>query len=484
MLEQWLVELITSWRQRIQGVSSSQLALLRSWERFDVPCQAEVWHMTHRRAQLDCQLIAFSHLVKLPDLQIVIHKNFSPRKASATFSRVLRKSYLWSSHEERALLENRIILFFRGFKDYISNLTAQEAIHPHITNRSPLSDNVFLWFVRGNIEKLDPNRVLDEIFEAARRRESEPDHAELVEGLGTYFYPPVWIGKKPKYTVSRLNNRLYDTVPLRDPVIDVPIITLKWDEIKILIFSDGFIFIGEQREERALFILNWIMASAALKGLSCFALKQADLLKATYVGYEQPFLLKVYTTSPLSPRAMPAEPLPHLAPVIELERKTIPQSVISEIVESAKCLADGFANRWPVLVLEAQSYFRSGDYVQSFIAAWWVIESSLYSLLEEVLVTRKHTLNRKRKEKLLVSGQWTVDDVLEVLEILKAVDHSEYTQLQDLKRWRNRLIHGRSVQNIDELRRYAESCIDSASKIVEKAIGHQSCSHRSTIAPC
>lgn len=474
MLEHWLVSLITSWRQRLQCLSESRIALLRSWERFDVPCQVEVWHMTHKRARFHYQLLAFSHLVSLPDLQVVVHKSFSPRKASAVFNRVLRESYLWSSEQERAILENRIVLFFREFKDYLSNLVGREA--PCIINRVPVSDKVFLWFVKGNIEEVDTNKVLHDIFEVARRRESKPDTGQLIEGFGAYFYPPVWIGKKPNHTVSRLRNRLYDTVPLRDPMVDTPIMALRWHITDILIFSDGFIFVGDKNEERCLSVLNWIMATAALEGIDCLAIKHADLMSAAYVGDEQPYLLKAYTTLPLSPRAMYPEPPPHLAPVLELERVTITHSVISEIVESANYFSNSFPDQSPVMVLKARSYFRYGDYLQSFITAWWIIESSLYSKLENILASREHALHKRRKEKLLKSGRWTVDDVLEVLEILKALDQSEYRQLQDLKRWRNKLIHGGPIRSIDEARRYAQSCMEWSERFVERAIGRKSCS--------
>lgn len=103
----------------------------------------------------------------------------------------------------------------------------------------------------------------------------------------------------------------------------------------------------------------------------------------------------------------------------------------------------------------------NSEYAQAFTMSWITIEKYIFSLWQQYLNQRKISGNRKKK--LLDSGRWSVDYILETLSLDGFLKGDEYKLLNILRRMRNKFVHeGKPIS-----RDAAQQCVNFGFDVVK-----------------
>jgi hypothetical protein len=100
--------------------------------------------------------------------------------------------------------------------------------------------------------------------------------------------------------------------------------------------------------------------------------------------------------------------------------------------------------------------------MQSFVLSWMIVEKNISWTWNKFL--REEMITRKRRSKLTNPMLWTVDSILEALNLAGKLLSDDYTTLIVLKNKRNSIIHESERVTPDE----AEGCFNAAKGIVQR----------------
>jgi len=143
---------------------------------------------------------------------------------------------------------------------------------------------------------------------------------------------------------------------------------------------------------------------------------------------------------------------------IEVENKEL----IEIIQEAQRITQDPEVADLLIFLLEAFTCLQSSEYMQSFIMSWVIIERYVSSLWEKFL--REEQITHNRRDKLMNTAYWTVDTILESLNLTGRLSIEDHKDLMDLKNKRNDIIHVGERVSKDE----AERCFQNAKRIVQQ----------------
>ncbi len=95
------------------------------------------------------------------------------------------------------------------------------------------------------------------------------------------------------------------------------------------------------------------------------------------------------------------------------------------------------------------THYLSGESLQAFVLGWTAIENLLGMLWREHLA--KHAIDGGWLEKLTsLQGGFTIDHIIEFLNLVGSIDPTKYSRLQELRKTRNKTVHsGREPVNDD-----------------------------------
>lgn len=104
------------------------------------------------------------------------------------------------------------------------------------------------------------------------------------------------------------------------------------------------------------------------------------------------------------------------------------------------------------LYLEAEMLYEDLQFSQSFLGSWLVLEKDIDGKWNKFL-KGSSTINKKRFDKLITSKEWTIDTILEVLNLSHKLRLKNYEKIMGFKRIRNNYIHsGKPISNEDCLK--------------------------------
>ena len=89
------------------------------------------------------------------------------------------------------------------------------------------------------------------------------------------------------------------------------------------------------------------------------------------------------------------------------------------------------------ILLDSFTHLMNGEYSQSFILSWTIIEQFIEFQLEHLTTNRN--LTQKRKKKLY---RQTIDNKLEILNFSNFLINKDYLEIMELKKLRNKFMHG------------------------------------------
>jgi len=466
-LRNWLIELISHFREELEKLpfDKQKIASL-SLEDLSEVCQLLViW-----AKDPEFQIIIITHSNSLEDKLIEIYGPVDNNNLVGLIEYDVLKSPIIEVIG-REKVENALIYNLRMILYHLNPLISIPK--PAILNKHRISDSPYAvsWIVVGNLLHLNSKGfakiLIDNIkssLESTPSQQSSQAGKLILEGFGTYVYPPIWIGEIPK---PRFFREKVFGMPLWISATE-KIIVETYKNRPVVITRDGFIAIGEKDKWKALELLNELMSVLLLRGIPCNVIREVDLeeTKITETSLERAW-------SPLSGRALLPQRLfidyfssfPSYSTLYSasLPLKSIKEVDMRKIVKLAELLTiDDRMKTLLLLYLEAFTYFLNTEYKQSLIMGWIIIED--YYVKDLWMEHISKITDEKRMSKL---ASWTVDARLEALNISHVLTDEEYLLLMEIKNVRNEVVHEGKLPK----KEIVERCLNLVSKIVQKYIG-------------
>ena len=475
-LKQWFYNFISYFREEHEKLTPDEEKGMDNTNNFLDPCQIEIFWMVNP----DYQLIVQSNFNDRPDKEIIVNGPYKSHEFQSKVSPILEdkrwmrviKQNLPGRYEQFNILGERMALeiykFFETSKDHSF---ASEKIEPKRLDEEITFEDICTCIHVGNIgdldHKIEINKIIEEIkhpeikqkkiFRMARL-ESGTDDIHL--GFGAHMFPPIVIGTKYKRSIEELVKNKSFNLTLYGKL------KMKINNNQIIVKEDGFIFVGSESKEDVLKILNLIMAYGAFYGFPLYAVREHELVMASYskdsfkdekqnlIVFEmhrnadtrRAYLIDDYT----NPK--------HNAPIARIEVK--PDTIQEILSNTEKLFVHEKLSEDMRLFNEGMTHFMNSEFAPAFIMSWTVIERH-YSNLWRILISQKD-IKDNRLYKLTKSNQWTIDHILEVFNLQGKIDKITYDNVMDLKKKRNKFYHnGEQVTKED-----ADTCIKYAMRLL------------------
>jgi len=431
------------------------------------PCQMLLLHFK----DVNYQYLVVTHDKARRDAEITIYRSIPTYEAVDTLDSILKDSK-WDkelSEEEKSLyplagyptrfrdiLEN----VFLSLVNELRNLQFVKPGPTMIEGKRGLPVNNFMWNIRGNIADLDLIEIVNEITEEAKMRAkaatTEPPSPtpskSFIKGSGTYFYPPIWVGK--------LLKKSFKERALGSFVFPKKAFDSNYKGRVVVVNEDGFVAIGEQDILKATRMLNEIMATGLLLDLPFFAARELEVSETEIDASNQ--IITSFGVAMISLRTQLFE-FPFRMELASVHREQVEKEKLVVLMKEAERITQNpeIAD-FLVLLLEAYTCLQNSEYMQSFMMSWVIIEKHMFWLWEKFL--REESVTRTRRDKLMNPAYSTVDSILESLNLAGRLSIEEYDALMGLKNKRNDIMHeGERVT-----RNEADRCFQLSKKIVQQ----------------
>ena len=450
------------------------------------PCQIEIFWVTDP----DYQLIIRSNFDDRPDREIIVNGPYKTHELRSNAAIVLEDERWSRSFEQDTILVHKQIDTL-GERMAMEIYRLVEMIKWHIFQPQRSGSNTLLgtavcdtwtFMYAGNIGDRDHvqkvSKTIQHIRQNAKlRRETKPVAQQprpftedTYAGYGTYFFPPITMGKEHKPTIEELmhnapspwtyNNKAFDT---------------KIGKRQVIVNNDGFVFVETESKEQALQILNLIMAWGPFYNLGLYAVREHELAEADYD--EENLTLTGMKWNSGTRRAYLFENR-YNPKNTDATRIAVEPEIIQEILSNTeKLLAHEELAEDMRLLNEGRTHFANAEYAPSFIMGWSMVERHYLGFWHALL--SRNSINGERLSKLTRSNQWTLDHVLESLNLQGKIDKRSYGALMELKKNRNKFYHkGGHIMRDD-----AERCLTYAVRLLDEKIKLQVCISDNLVLP-
>jgi len=457
-LQEWITNLISHFREEMEKLTpEEQMAASRTLNDLTKPCQFMViW-----AEDPEFQIVLITHLTQLEDKHIEIYGPIENSKLIEYIeNEVLKSQMIEFLRKER--VENFLVGELRNIQRVYNPL--YDLPKPSIDGKTRISSDIYTvgWLVIGNLLNLDLKKIVDktiqEIKLAAKPSQLKPPQppSPILEGFGTYIYPPLWIGEIPK------------PKSFREKVSGRPLWSYSWERAitdtyknrPIVITRDGYIAIGEKDRLKAQELINEIMSTMLLRGLGAHVVREIDLGQATFTESGTSF-----GWNPFSLRTTPFYAERFFLELLPMGRTVTDEEKIRKTIRLAELLtADHRIKTLLSLYLEAYTYFANTEYKQTLIMGWIILEDFYIKDLWASRIS-KVSIDKNRLSKL---GSWNIDQRLETLNLSGELSNDEYDLLMKIKDARNEVVHeGKFPQ-----KEIVEKCMNLAFKVVQKYVGN------------
>ena len=468
-LKQWYLKYVDRFREEYEKLSAAEKKGISNTNNFLSPCQIESFWLSDP----DYQLVVQSNFNDRLDKEIIINGPYKPHEFHSKIIPILKekrwvrkvKKILPREYEQFDTLGERMALEIYKFVEMSKNYPFMSKRKGHQVLFGIAIEGTWTRFHAGNVGELDHvqeiNRSIQTIKqEAITRQKRGPMSKEPAvlqndkfTGFGAHMFPPIIIGSEPKRSIEELIHNSSNRW-LRNKAFD-----MKINGKQIIVNEDGFIFVESNSQENALKVLNLIMAYGAFYGFSLYAVREHELVQADYNAKNLTIVSMQWNSETRRTELIDDSfNFQHN----RLFRKTpISLELIQEILlNTKKLLVHEKLSENVRLLNEGLTHLINSEFAPSFIMGWSVIERH-YSDLWSSLLSQKN-IDPDRLFKLSTSGRWSIDHVLEVLELQDNIDESSYDLLMELKRKRNKFYHnGKQVTRDD-----ADRCLEYAMRLL------------------
>jgi hypothetical protein len=292
----------------------------------------------------------------------------------------------------------------------------------------------------------ESNITLLSQLKQTQREEQQDSSNKVVElsGYATAFYPPVWIGQKVKPSFGQ---RVTEDLTLPTAVFDST-----FDNMRIVAHSDGFIGIECRNKARAVRALNIIFGTFSLSGIPCFGITEVDLAE---IGIDSDSLHIWIRSQPI--RALRTSFVDSIVKLSDYhDSRVISLTDFEKVVRRADAVIRNkeLSDRL-IFFIEAYTHFYNSEFGQAFIMGWMIVEEFIGRLWRVLLKERKIEKiggSKKRFDKLNREPYGT-DSMLEVLNINGKIDDDTFKLLMNLKKARNKFVHGGKAIDLDTVQK-------------------------------
>ncbi len=473
----WLKQLVGSFRTGYAALSEEERKFVHGIDTLETPTQIElIWF-----GPPDVQYLLVTHFNDIEDLEVSIDGPFPSYDAVTRLQQIIDKPK-WNREVETEVDTRWSILNAKNYKEIVEDVCVEiirdlgrlpflkPVGRPMIGYKSLLTSTASLWYATGNLAKASPQAFALEIIDGAKtqaefvRKSGQPAATALptprIYAHGGFIFPPVWIGNAPKRTfVERLS---------RMPMFPSKAYEGSYKNRMLIADQDGFLAIAESDRLKATALLNEIMAVRLLDGKPTYALRELEVEQTHIDPVEKRITSKGVTS--LSPRAsMMDEWLReswHVTPrteVVSIEGLDKWVRRTEEITQSTSM------SETLRFLLEAYTHFQNSDYLEAFVLSWLIVEKDVYSRWTRYLEDK--SIQDNRKHKLENPSVWTVDVVIEELNLAGIIPSDDYLKLMSMKTVRNNIIHkGERVskEKADELLELALEIVRNETTSVDK----------------
>ena len=260
------------------------------------------------------------------------------------------------------------------------------------------------------------------------------------------FTPPILIADSRPTFVDKLEGRSSD-------LLQKNIIETKFAKHALLVTKGGLIGVGGEKE-LAEKILNTVMATALIHGVQCYAVRRTELAELALNKTTREMTGASWSYSSLRMELFDLSYNIHGTSNLRSNlRAQISVDDMKLIIRKAEKIWEKKQHHFLNLLLGAATHLDAGEYSQSFIMSWTVLEHYLSELwirkLDDSGVTRsiRNDLDR-----------WDVYKILEILHLDKEISEDNYQQLRLLQKLRNNVIH----EGYEITEKQAKDCYKSA----------------------
>lgn len=458
------------------------------------PVQIEVFWLSHP----DSQLVIQSNLPTRNDEEIIVHGPYLGREFKNKVELVLKESRWqvkkkifdpFNDEKERYVTLGEIVAgeIFR-FIEYSKFLLLNEVPISGKGGGISLEDKIWAQTYSRDISKntyeFEVNKVLNEIKSQAkfileeRNKEKEkivskkpfskevikkePEPQLIIEqkwdGYGVHFFPPLVIGEKPKLTVHHILYGLDASIRFNEKAFDYVI-----DNKTIIVEKGGYIFVETKTKDEVIKILNLIMAVGNIQGELLFAVREQDVSNVNFDREKLTITGKQWHSQTI--RSMLFEynrPIDHYMgyPIKEISK----EKLLLMIKQAFEVLKNEKLTENLRLYSESFTHLKNSEYAQSFIMSWSIIERHYSDIWRKLLDERD--LESDRFSKLTNTALWSIDSILESLNLMEQINDNEYDLLMELKRKRNKFYHSGKIVSKED----AERCLNFIVTILDEKL--------------
>lgn len=472
-LEEWLRSLIQEFRTQYNTLPESTRKYVSNLDNFNPPCQVlALWV-----AEPEEQYLFVTRDSNRPDLEIKAVGPLPLSRVLESMETILEEPWLQKPLDKsdhflagsyRDLLEDIFIGLVNRLR-YEVLVPTRNTKETHVGPKMIYAKGGFYWDISGNLTQLDVKKVVEEIIAQAPKQEqfartqreaptqTQPVQAEIVKGHGTFFYPPVWVGKLPEVSFRQhlFGMQLF-------PLVEGFTASYKGRVVRIM--QDGYVALGEPDKAKCVRFLNEIMGTSLLSGLPVFAIRENDIGE---VSFRKDSKMIEQIAFPVSPdRARLASYQFSIDEQSLRSHREVAQDSLLQIIQKAEQVTrQPAASDYLVFLLEAYTLFTNSEYMQSFIMSWLVLERYITKLWEGYLA--EEGVSGERKRKLTNPLFWSTDYVLETLNLSGKINDDEFKSLMRLKTKRNDITHEGSITAKNE----SEECLRTAELFVRRELG-------------
>lgn len=472
LVKSWFIDLVKKFREQYLLLPENTQKFVWSIEDFNAPCQ--ILSLT-----LASPKMTFLWVTKdknRPDTDVRCYGPVSPDKFLETAQNILSDGELYKNlNREEAKIWNE-----ESFGKYLENqflgiikIVKNQPFIPHENSKMPIVGmkifipyDGFSWIINGDITSITPDKIVEEIFQGAKQREgaekNEPagpkestkQSEELISGYSTYFYPPVWLGKFPEFDFKSRVNGIF--------IFPVPTHITHYKKCMISLNQKGLFFVGNRDKHKCIQYMNEIIGTAILLGYNFDTVSENDLGETTVTKDKGERRSQTFPKS--ITRYWQAEQ--EISPVNEIIRHTYSEVSVEEmfhIIETAEsAIIDQNTSNLIVFYAYANQHLKNGEYMESFLFDWLIIEKHLRKIWDEYLEEKNTVGGRKKRLK-----SWTIDHILESLYLSNKIDQELFENTRSLKDKRNGMSHeGYNITKND-----AEKCHELAERMIRTSTG-------------
>jgi hypothetical protein len=465
-LKHWLVNLIDAFRRLDETPNSEHIDVDLRYK-----CQIEVFWLDYPQAQL----IAVTHDDERGDKEVEIHGPYSfdqlidviaDTMRTPRWSKPLPKSEHSEPDSDHAItfgqsFEQAVLGVLRTLRENPFEKTINIVIHFGLHDSCLLfRGNIFYSTKNGGYAENDYESVAEDmimsnsIVPAFANFFEEEERVKLswLKAHGSFFYPPSWIGTKPKPSFKheaygwhvRKNNEVDETLNGRRIVID----------------SRGLVAIESDRPNEVHKDLNLFFGCLALAGVNCYKVNEADIQSAR-IGPSEIFLSSELPANSLRARLSEANAFNEISDFREVPVQTLCDSIKQAELISTSAISSDF-----LLWFEGYNHYQHNEYDQSFIMSWIVVEKQLHRLFLNHLtrLEKKKRLDKTKNKKL--KRIQSVATLLLFLRATNRINARDYGTLSELNQKRNDFVHdGASLTSQD-----SKKCLKCSERIIKNLL--------------